>query len=44
MTHRERSDHKGDFFWGCFNCHSFTDSDVFGALTPSTRKGRRSKP
>ncbi len=31
MAHRERSNHKGQFFWGCFSCKQFMDSDVFGA-------------
>jgi len=42
MTHRERSDHKGDFFWGCYSCHSFTDADVFGAIIRSSGKARHS--
>ena len=31
MSHREHSTRKGDFFWACFPCKEFLDSDVFGA-------------
>ena len=37
MTHRERSNHKGDFFWACFGCEVFLDSDVFGGLPPAAK-------
>lgn len=38
MTHRERSDRKVEFFWSCFACEVFIDSDVFGAAV--VRPGR----
>jgi DNA topoisomerase-1 len=37
MTHRERSNHKGDFIWACFACDVFLDSDVFGSVPPSEK-------
>ena len=37
MTHRERSNHKGNFFWACFGCEVFLDSDVFGGLPPAAK-------
>jgi DNA topoisomerase-1 len=41
MTHRERTNPKGEFFWACFPCNTFRDSDVFGALVPPVRGSRR---
>jgi DNA topoisomerase-1 len=32
MTHREKTNQKGEFFWGCFACHVFHPADVFGRL------------
>jgi hypothetical protein len=32
MTHRERSDIKGQFFWACFEHAEFIDADAFGAV------------
>ena len=37
MSHRERAAHKGEFFWACFPCNAFSDSDVFGAFSTSAR-------
>jgi DNA topoisomerase-1 len=34
MTHRERSEARGTFFWACFGDRAFADSDVFGAIGP----------
>ena len=41
MAHREQSEHKGVFFWGCFGCKLYLDSDAFGAIRQRTQKSRR---
>jgi DNA topoisomerase-1 len=37
MTHRERSNVKGSFFWACFEHRVFIDSSVFGDRKPSAK-------
>jgi hypothetical protein len=32
MTHRERSEIRGSFFWACFADGAFVDADVFGKV------------
>lgn len=38
MAHREKSQNKGSFFWACFACSSFLDSNVFGAVDAVPRR------
>jgi DNA topoisomerase-1 len=41
MTHRERQDPKGEFFWACFTHKVFLASDEFGAIEkPKKRRGK----
>jgi len=40
MVHRERTEHQGEFFWGCFGCKFYLDSDVFGSLYKTRGKNR----
>ena len=41
MTHRERHDPKGEFFWACFADKVFVDSDRFGAVRRPGKRGRK---
>jgi DNA topoisomerase-1 len=41
MVHRERTQHKGEYFWACFACAAFHTSDAFGAVLDDKRKAKR---
>jgi ssDNA-binding Zn-finger/Zn-ribbon topoisomerase 1 len=43
MTHRENSQTKGQFFWGCFADKVFIDSDLFGGRVESVRRKTAAK-
>jgi hypothetical protein len=32
MKHHSKRDDPGDFFWACFDCSVFSDSDKFGKV------------